>query len=156
MLAILKELGLLVAGTVEMPEVLIATAVDDAVVELEEEDITVESLGDEIARLEALVVGLDILLSLMELAKVLSLLEMIELDILLGVAKINILLILLAGVELDILLDVAELDTLLSLLEVGELSLELAELDVLTWSVEDSDDGEDVAQVDELTIEGDW
>ena len=43
------ELGLLVAGTVEMPEVLIATAVDDAVVELEEDDVTVQLPGDEIA-----------------------------------------------------------------------------------------------------------
>ena len=56
MLAAVEELGLLVAGTVEMSEVLIATAVDDAVVELEEEDITVELLGDEIAELETPVV----------------------------------------------------------------------------------------------------
>ena len=61
----------------------------------------------------------------MELAKLLSLLEI---------------------VELDIILEVGELDI--------RLSLELAELDVLTWSVEDSDDGEDVAEVDELTTGG--
>ena len=49
MLAAVEELGLLVTGTVEMPQVLIATAVDDAVVELEEDDVTVQLPGDEIA-----------------------------------------------------------------------------------------------------------
>ena len=35
------------------------------------------------------------------------------------------------------------------------LSLELAELEVLTRNVENSDDGEDFAEVDELTTGGD-
>ena len=148
MLAAVEELGLLVAGTVEMPEVLIATAVDDAVMELEEEDIIVELLGDEIAELEALVVlkrelgVLDKVIVLRDEVALLLELELVLITIILALVilviemMVTAELAVLLPLDVLVLLDGLRFLDVLILLDVPIpfkelLSLEVEELDML-------------------------